>query len=285
MKKRNLLLSVCLCICLGGCSNITVGAVNIASSTTFFEKYSAERTEESYNVKGTVHQMKADHNGCLAQVKAQNDTVIHISGTLSREKGNLELIYEAPDKTQILIADADTETLDQDVPVKKGSGAIRFEPAGEDAVYDFKLQMSQVEGVRYGGEVDLPELPLPEETLPALESDENREKEELPDIGEPDSPILEDDWPEKIGREDEGMTAHSLSFIIPIEEPVTLRIDCTTDSGSLNMRIVDVAGKVYFDEKKISTQTYEVEIDRTGNYQVIIDAERHVGSFWISPLK
>lgn len=285
MKKWNLLGSVCLCICLGGCSGLTSDSIGISSSSTYFDHYKAERTEEAYNIKGTIHQRKDDHNGGLTQVNAKNDAVIRISGTLARKKGNIELVYEAPDGTQILIADADTENLNQEVPIKEGSGSLRFEPVGEDAVYDFRLQMSCAEGVRYGGEDGLEELPPPEETLPGFENDGERAEEELPDMAEADSSILVDNWPERIGREDEGMTAQSLRFLLPITEPMTLRIDCTTDGGSLNMRIVDEAGSVYFDEKKISTQTYEVEIDRTGNYQVIIEAKRHVGSFWISPLK
>ena len=103
----------------------------------------------------------------------------------------------------------------------------------------------------------------------------------LPDI----EPVVEDNWPKSIGRENENTTAESLSFEIHISEPMVLAITCVTKSGKLDMEIESDDGEKIFSESDIQTENFEVNIDSSGIYKVIIQAKQHTGSFWIEPQK
>lgn len=101
----------------------------------------------------------------------------------------------------------------------------------------------------------------------------------LPEI----EPAVEDNWPERIGRKTENMTAQELSFDIEVSKPMLLSVACVTESGKLDMEIKRDDGETVFCEEDIQTETFEVRIDSVGTYKVIIQADGHTGSFWIKP--
>jgi len=101
----------------------------------------------------------------------------------------------------------------------------------------------------------------------------------LPDI----ETVVEDNWPDSIGREDENLTAENLSFEIKISNPLVLAITCVTEDGKLDMEIKADDGERIFAESDIQTENFEVSIDSPGTYKVIVQAENHTGSFWIEP--
>ncbi len=103
----------------------------------------------------------------------------------------------------------------------------------------------------------------------------------LPDI----EPVVEDDWPERIGRENENTTAENLSFDIQISNPTVLDITCVTESGNLDIEITSSDGETIFSESDIQTESFEVGINSSGTYEVMMQAKEHTGSFWIEPLK
>ncbi len=98
-------------------------------------------------------------------------------------------------------------------------------------------------------------------------------------------PIVEDNWPDNIGRENVGLSAEELSFEIEISNPMVLAIACVTESGKLDMKIQNDDGEEIFRESDIQTENFEVNINSSGTYKVIIQADKHVGSFWIEPQK
>lgn len=113
---------------------------------------------------------------------------------------------------------------------------------------------------------------------------ENRLQEmgnKLPDI----EPIVEDNWPDSIGRENENTTAENLSFEIEISNPMVLVITCVTESGRLDMEIESDDGEKIFSESDIQTENFEVNTNSSGTYKVLIQAKNHTGSFWIEPQK
>lgn len=120
-------------------------------------------------------------------------------------------------------------------------------------------------------------------------SDESPALEELTSIdimenGLPEiEPAVEDNWPERIGRKTENMTAQELSFDIEVSKPMLLSVACVTESGKLDMEIKRDDGETVFCEEDIQTETFEVRIDSVGTYKVIIQADGHTGSFWIKP--
>ncbi len=113
-----------------------------------------------------------------------------------------------------------------------------------------------------------------EDGLPEME-------DKLPDV----EPVVEDNWPDSIGKENEKMTAENLSFEIPISDPMTLTVTCVTESGKLDMEIKDDDGEKIFSKSDIQTENFEVNVNSSGTCTVIIHAENHTGSFWIQPQK
>lgn len=111
------------------------------------------------------------------------------------------------------------------------------------------------------------------------EMENNLSDIDLPDI----EPVVEDDWLNRIGRENENTTAESLSFEIQISEPMVLEIACVTESGKLDMEIEGEDGEKIFCESDIQTESFEVNVTSPGTYKVIIQAKQHTGSFWIEP--
>ncbi len=104
----------------------------------------------------------------------------------------------------------------------------------------------------------------------------------LPPLAEIE-PAAEDSWLERIGRQDEDMTAEELCFDIELAEPAALTVSCETESGTLDMKIRDSDGKDIFNRKEIQTGEYEASAPSAGTYTVAVHAENHTGSFWIAP--
>jgi len=117
------------------------------------------------------------------------------------------------------------------------------------------------------------------ETKNIMENEFQEMENKLPDI----EPVVEDNWPDSIGRENENTTAENLSFDIQISNPVALSITCVTKSGKLDMEIISDDGDTIFSESAIQTEEFEVNINSSGTYKVIIQAKEHTGSFWIVP--
>lgn len=107
-------------------------------------------------------------------------------------------------------------------------------------------------------------------------------KDGLPKLSELE-PAVDDNLPESIGRETQDMTAKELSFDMEISSPAVLLITCVTESGKLDMKITDDDGQKIFEENDIPTEDFTVDINSSGTYKVIIQAEKHTGSFWITP--
>lgn len=155
-------------------------------------------------------------------------------------------------------------------------GNILMEFLGETAGMDGEKNTD--DGIREDS-ADIMEEGLPElddaETLNMEE--EFREESKIYDI--------EDNWPEKTGRENRNTTAENFSFEIQIEEPMVLVVSCVTESGEMDLEIEDDRGKEIFERDDIRTGEYEVKADSPGTYRVYFDCEDHTGSFWIRPKK
>lgn len=108
--------------------------------------------------------------------------------------------------------------------------------------------------------------------------------ESIEDIGLDE---IEDNWPECIRYNGNGVYADPMSVSFEIDEPRTLSISCMTTSGKLRLKIVDNSNSgetVYFDEND-PKGTYMVDIDKKGTYKVLIYAKYHKGSVEITPIK
>lgn len=96
-------------------------------------------------------------------------------------------------------------------------------------------------------------------------------------------PLVDDNWPVSISRTMDKTTAKNLSFNIQIDKPMTITLSCITESGKMNMEIKDENGNKLFDETNMQTGSFDVNIEETGIYTVIVQVDNHTGSFQITP--
>lgn len=94
---------------------------------------------------------------------------------------------------------------------------------------------------------------------------------------------LEENWPESICYNADGVYGYPLYTEIDIDTPMTLSVSCETLDGSLHLKIRNADTKeIYFDEKNPDGE-YTVNIDKAGTYQILFYAKEHVGSVEIVP--
>ena len=108
--KRMVILLILACMILSGCSVValsradsdmesSVGIFNV--HTSYFERYSSERDETTCKVRGTLYQAAGDDNTVIADLSVSEGSVsVDITGSMECTRGNLQLIYIAPDGTQ-----------------------------------------------------------------------------------------------------------------------------------------------------------------------------------------
>jgi len=152
--KRIARLFLAISLFMVGCSSADIlgqenntGGKFFNASSSYFEYITSEQSENVYTVKGTVHKEK-DKNAVITHIRAEKETKIYVSGTLSKKEGaDTEIIYVAPDGTETRIGDNSSETFEISLDVISGDGVVRFE--GEPAIYDFQLEFELYDGVSY----------------------------------------------------------------------------------------------------------------------------------------
>ena len=94
---------------------------------------------------------------------------------------------------------------------------------------------------------------------------------------------LENNWPESLCYNADGVSGNPIYTEIEIDTPMTLSVYCETLNGSLRLKIVNKdTGWGCFEEKDPDGE-YTVEIDKAGAYQILFYAKEHVGSVQIVP--
>lgn len=142
-----------LMILLVGCSAGRVGEAlqggglsqMFNGSTTVFETITWKRLNNLCSVQGTVR-LKNDNNGVIAWLDALEGEEIHVTGTLRRQSGEIQLVYAAPDGTEAPVAENEDGTIDTTLILSAGKGELRF--AGE-ALCDFDLQFELTDGISF----------------------------------------------------------------------------------------------------------------------------------------
>ena len=320
--KKILILSLITCMLLSGCrvgismsdkntdKESSVGIFNV--HTSYFDRYSINKDEDSCEAKGRLHQAADDDNCIITYLTAEGgDGIVNITGNMDCSRGNLRLVYTAPDGTETLIADGSTKAIDVRVDVTEGEGSIGFAGDGESAVCDFRIKMAADGGVTFAGimendsvedieDVEIPEIREEPEKPEKPERSEGTEKSkgmdenmenietDMDDIGEDIEAggldQIEDNWPESIRYDGDGVYADPMSVQFQVDAPMTLSLSCVTRRGELRLKIVnnDTLKETYFDEMNPNGQ-YTVDIDKKGTYTMLFYAKWHVGSVEMSP--
>lgn len=291
--KKIIGLSMIVCMFLSGCkAGLSVPGISMDlrstdgifnCSNTYFDHYTSKKEDHVYRVKGIIHQMASDRNGVLTEITAQdNYGNITITGSLNCTKGTIRLVYTMPDGTETLIADGLAGKIDTQIDVMEGEGTVNFVSDGKDAVCKFDLTIEAEDSVSFGSKENAVESTEELEDLDRIENTETVEAEDLKGLGIDE---IQDNWPEKICYDGDGVYANPLSVKVEIDGPMSLSLSCVTIEGDLRLKITDCYGKtVYFSETN-PNGTYTVDLQDKGIYQILFYAKYHVGSVVVTPVE
>lgn len=116
------------------------------SSTSYFDNYEEKWDGTVFRVQGEVHIAEDDNTGILT-VNPEEDAEIHITGNFRKKKGEMRLVYEAPDGTSTVLAKSGTgenKQTDVDLPFTIKAGEGQFKLLGENSVYTFDLTFTDI---------------------------------------------------------------------------------------------------------------------------------------------
>lgn len=116
------------------------------SSSSYFDHYEETWDGNVCRVQGEVHIAEDDNTGILT-VTPEEDLTIHITGNFRKNKGEMQLVYEAPDGTSTVLAESGTGDKDQtdvDLPFTLKAGKGQFKLLGRHSVYTFDLTFSDL---------------------------------------------------------------------------------------------------------------------------------------------
>lgn len=262
-KSTAILTFLCAAFFLCSCGITTVsisGSSLTGHQSSYFDHYHSRNGNGVHLVEGTVYQSAQDNNAVIAEVCAQEDSTLLVTGTMERREGDLQLVYTDQDGTQTLIADTNETSINMEISIPQGKGAIHFKNTGERAVCDFIFELQG------DGHV--------------LTSELNTQKTETAAF-----PHVKDNWPEDITFVHDGIYADTLTSTIKVDEPMSLSISCVTEDGLVDMKILRPDGKVCFDESDIQTTSYTTALNQTGEFQIVFHLEYHVGNIVIKPVQ
>lgn len=197
MRKTTILavVTAAVCILISGCgAGITMSgdgfAVEVSQGifnkhSTYFERYSSEREENTCRVRGTIHQAADDQNGELILVTAEGGNgSMAVTGSMKCEKGSIRLIYIAPDGTETLIAEGTARKMDVQVDVAEGEGEITFASDGENSVCTLDIKVEAGENVNFSDSMEEGESTENFEDIETLKNIETPETMEVPEVME-----------------------------------------------------------------------------------------------------
>ena len=288
-------------LCLEGCAAAMPAGLGdssldgLSERSSCFTYYASACDDGDFQVKGRVYLHET--NAGIVCITAEEDTEVDVQGSIKNAEGDVQLVFEAQDKTRTVIADGENRAVEEKVAVAEGKSEIYF--TGEGSC-EFKLEMTAGDGVNFDDGMEKPEQDSGAEDAQDWKSVVGTEEAEgqkqdigmgLPDLDDMENgeravfPGLTDNWPECIVLEDKGMSSSPLSVAFQVEKPMKIAISCMTTGGSLRVKIVNDGGqKVYFNEKDPEGD-YEISVDEAGTCYMEIYAENHKGSIRIAPVQ
>lgn len=110
-----------------------------------------KKDENSCKVQGTLHQAADDQDGSIITYVTGLDETgsMAVTGSMDCTRGNIQLVYTAPDGTQTVIADGADKKIDAMVDVAEGEGSVGFAGDGKSAVCEFHIKMTAADGVTF----------------------------------------------------------------------------------------------------------------------------------------
>ena len=93
-------------------------------------------------------------NAGIVCITAEEDTEVDVQGSIKNAEGDVQLVFEAQDKTRTVIVDGENREVEEKVAVAEGKSEIYF--TGEGSC-EFKLEMTAGDGVNFDDGMEKPE--------------------------------------------------------------------------------------------------------------------------------
>lgn len=89
------------------------------------------------------------------------------------------------------------------------------------------------------------------------------------------------DWWKSSYTQFTGWITRGFKFTGNNDGKCVIQVDVTTDSGELEIAVMDSEGKELYSYKNIATSSFDVDLGKGGDYQIRVDGQQHGGDFSI----
>lgn len=139
----------------GSISEIAVASDDTKNSRSedqsYYSNFESKQVNQKYVLNGAYYQNKSVKGLVNAEVLKETD--LSVTGTLKCTKGNIRLIFQAPDGTETILAECenreDNEEIAVALTVTAPAGKSVFYFSGTNSVCDFSLEFSMPDHVSY----------------------------------------------------------------------------------------------------------------------------------------
>lgn len=118
---------------------------------SYYSNFESKQAGQNYVLSGAYYQNKSVKGLVNAEVLRETD--LSVTGTLKCTKGNIRLIFQAPDGTETVLAECengeDSEETAVALTVTAPAGKSVFYFSGTNSVCDFNLEFSMPDHVSY----------------------------------------------------------------------------------------------------------------------------------------
>ena len=145
-------------LCLEGCAEAIPAGLGdssldgLSERSSCFTYYASACDDGDFQVKGRVYLHET--NAGIVCITAEEDTEVDVQGSIKNAEGDVQLVFEAQDKTRTVIVDGENREVEEKVAVAEGKSEIYF--TGEGSC-EFKLEMTAGDGVNFDDGMEKPE--------------------------------------------------------------------------------------------------------------------------------
>ena len=137
-------------LCLEGCAEAIPAGLGdssldgLSERSSCFTYYASACDDGDFQVKGRVYLHET--NAGIVCITAEEDTEVDVQGSIKNAEGDVQLVFEAQDKTRTVIVDGENREVEEKVAVAEGKSEIYF--TGEGSC-EFKLEMTAGDKVSF----------------------------------------------------------------------------------------------------------------------------------------
>ena len=117
-------------LCLEGCAEAIPAGLGdssldgLSERSSCFTYYASACDDGDFQVKGGVYLHET--NAGIVCITAEEDTEVDVQGSIKNAEGDVQLVFEAQDKTRTVIVDGENREVEEKVAVAEGKSEIYF---------------------------------------------------------------------------------------------------------------------------------------------------------------